>query len=160
MRINTQTNNQLSINNLTTMKNFLIFLFGVFVGVGAHTLWLDYESSQTPPPPPDPLANFTLFDEPGELINIRRFQVHQVTPEGHAIAHGDISDKYEFDSDFSLFVGMRVVFMAEEGSYYYNDQIISAPKGKKARQVGIYKEPSMYDSSNITILPVVAFCDK
>lgn len=141
------------------MKNFLIFLFGVFVGVGAHTLWLDYESSQTPPPPPDPLANFTLFDEPGELINIRRFQVFEITPEGHAITHGDISDKYEFDSDFSLFVGMRVVFMAEEGSYYYNQQILSVPKGKKARQVGIYKERSDY-SNDVTILPVVAFCDK
>jgi hypothetical protein len=53
---------------------------------------------------------------------------------------------------------MVVLFIADENTHYYDDQIISVPRGKCVRQIGTYQyeERGIYKKT----VPVVAIFDK
>lgn len=51
---------------------------------------------------------------------------------------------------------LEVLILAQEGSNFYNNQIVKAPKGKCARQIGNYKyQPYKYGDTKV--IPIIAF---
>lgn len=92
----------------------------------------------------------TLFDKPGECVSRKDFEVQEVLESGDAIALEirENSLGYIFTSD------LEVLLLAQDGSNFYNKQIVKAPKGKLARQVGNYKYQK-YGKSKV--IPIVTF---
>ncbi len=95
-------------------------------------------------------AGKTLFDKPGDCVSRKNFKVYKVLESGDAIAF-EISETisgHVFTSD------LEVLILAQEGSNFYNNQIVKTPKGKCARQVGNYKY-QQYGS--VKVVPIIAF---
>lgn len=91
-----------------------------------------------------------LFDKPGDCVSRKNFQVQKVLESGDAIAlevRESISG-YVFTSD------LEVLILAQEGSNFYNNQIVKASKGKCARQIGNYK---YQEYGNTKVIPIIAF---
>lgn len=96
-------------------------------------------------------SGMTLFDKPGDCVSWKNFEVQEVLESGDAIAREieRISSGYVFTSELEV-----LILAPEEGSRFYNNQIIKAPKGKCARQIGTYK----YDEyGNTKVIPIIAF---
>lgn len=106
------------------MKNFIVFILGLISG-GILTVGLIMilaiganESDK----------GMTLLEQPGECISTNSFSVTQVIDENSALAR-----------EVDLFSDLSVLLINDEGILYYDNQIISIPEGKCARQVGVYK---------------------
>lgn len=93
----------------------------------------------------------TLFGKPGDCVSWKNFEVQEVLESGDAIAREieRISSGYVFTSDLEV-----LILAPEEGSRFYNNQIIKAPKGKCARQIGNYKYEKY---GNTKVIPIIAF---
>lgn len=92
----------------------------------------------------------TLFDKPGDCVSRKNFEVQEVLESGDAIAL-EISETISgcvFTSD------LEVLILAQEDSNFYNKQIVKAPKGKCAIQIGSYKY-QQYGSTKV--IPIIAF---
>lgn len=92
----------------------------------------------------------TLFEKPGECVSTKNFEVQKVLDSGDAIALEirETISGHVFTSD------LEVLILAQEGSNFYNNQIVKAPKGKCARQIGNYKY-QQYGSTKV--IPIIAF---
>lgn len=92
----------------------------------------------------------TLFDKPGECVSRKNFEIQKVLDSGDAIALEirETISGHVFTSD------LEVLILAQEGSNFYNNQIVKAPKGKCARQIGNYKY-QQYGSTKV--IPIIAF---
>ena len=115
------------------MKKFLIFLAGFISGavvlLGVLLLiakGVENNSSQ--------IQGLTLFEQPGEVMPAKSYEVLQVVAGGNALAHAE--------SGFDTYFGMVVLFLADENSNYYDDQIFKVPLGQCVRQVGTYQYPT------------------
>ena len=82
----------------------------------------------------------SFFDEPGEVMSDKSYQVSRVVSDGAALARG--KNKYGY------YHGLEVLLWDEEANYY-DDQIVKAPNGKCFKQIGIYK-------SGFSTYPIVA----
>lgn len=92
----------------------------------------------------------TLFDKPGECVSRKNFEVQTVLDSGDAIAL-EISETISghiFTSD------LEVLILAQNGSNFYNNQIVKTPQGKCAIQIGNYKH-QQYGSTKV--IPIIAF---
>ena len=109
------------------MKKFLTFLLGVVVGALLTFAVLFYIGNRSNG------NGLTMFDEPGESISTKSFKVVQVDGDGNALAmeKSGVSE--------NTYLGMVVLFLAEEGKSYFDDQIITIPAGMCARQLGTYR---------------------
>lgn len=96
-------------------------------------------------------SGITLFDKPGDCVSWKNFEVQEVLESGDAIAREieRISSGYVFTSDLEV-----LILAPEEGSRFYNNQIIKAPKGKCARQIGNYKYEKY---GNTKVIPIIAY---
>lgn len=92
----------------------------------------------------------TLFDKPGKCVSRKNFEIQKVLDSGDAIALEirETISEHVFTSD------LEVLILAQEGSNFYNNQIVKAPKGKCARQIGNYKY-QQYGSTKV--IPIIAF---
>lgn len=92
----------------------------------------------------------TLFDKPGECVSRKNFEVQKVLESGDAIAL-EIRETiagHIFTSD------LEVLILAQEGDNFYDKQVVKAPKGKCARQIGNYK----YQEYGTTkVIPIIDF---
>ena len=94
----------------------------------------------------------TLFDKPGDCVSRKNFEVQEVLESGDAIAL-EIRETIRghiFTSD------LEVLILAQEGSNFYNKQIVKAPHGKCARQIGNYKYQP-YEYGDTKVIPIIAF---
>ena len=82
----------------------------------------------------------SFFDEPGEVMSDKSYQVSRVVSDGAALARG--KNKYGY------YYGLEVLLWDVEANYY-DDQIVKAPNGKCFKQIGIYK-------SGFSTYPIVA----
>lgn len=115
------------------MKKWVIFLLGMIAGgiltfimmlilaIGANTGG----------------NGMTLFDEPGECLSTKTFEVMQVVDNNHALAHEVVGN--EVVGYISTSTSLLVLLTNDNGECYYDEQIIEVPKGMCMRQVGIYK---------------------
>ena len=106
------------------MKNFIVFILGLISG-GVLTIGLIMilaiganESDK----------GMTMLEQPGECMSTNSFSVTQVIDENAALAR-----------ETDLFSDLLVLLVNDEGFLYYDNQVISIPEGKCARQVGVYK---------------------
>ncbi len=92
----------------------------------------------------------TLFDKPGDCVSRKNFEIQKVLESGDAIALEirETVSGYVFTSD------LEVLILAQKGSDFYNNQIVKAPQGKCARQIGTYKYQQY---GNTKVIPIVAF---
>ena len=92
----------------------------------------------------------TLFDKPGDCVSRKDFKVQKVLDSGDAIALEirETISGHVFTSD------LEVLILVQEGSNFYNNQIVKVPQGRCARQIGNYK----YQSHGTTkVIPIIAF---
>ncbi len=85
----------------------------------------------------------SFFDEPGEVMSDKSYQVSRVLDNGAAIARGK--------NQYGYYYGLEVLLWDEDANYY-DDQVVKAPNGKCFRQIGIYK-------SGISTYPIVTLKD-
>lgn len=137
------------------MKKFLTFLLGVFVGALLCFVVLFYigtKASEASEESDNGIPGLTLFEQPGECISNKSFKVILVDSYGNALATEKSSDRYD------LYGGMVVLFIAEEGMSYYDDQIIMVPSDQCVRQLGTYRYTTTANS--VKTVPVVALRKK
>ena len=94
----------------------------------------------------------TLFSKPGDCVSRKNFEVQEVLESGDAIALEirETIDGHILTSD------LEVLILAQDGSNFYNKQIVKAPHGKCARQIGNYKyQPYKYGDTKV--IPIIAF---
>lgn len=92
----------------------------------------------------------TFFEKPGECVSRKNFEVQKVLDSGDAIALEirETISGHIFTSD------LEVLILAQEGINFYDNQIVKAPQGKCARQIGNYK----YQQYGRTkVIPIIAF---
>lgn len=127
------------------MKKALIFAGGVVTGF-VLTLVISLMMAKCQSEGDD---GFTMFSKPGAVIDIPSFEVMQVTDIG-ALANGE--------SGTDMYYGLLVLFPAEDGKSYYDDQIIKVPKGKCVRQIGTFQYQNRMGT--VKTVPVVDFFDR
>ena len=91
-----------------------------------------------------------LFDKAGDCVCRKNFEVQEVLESGDAIALEirEVLSGHIFTSD------LEVLILAQEGSNFYNKQVVKTPQGKCARQIGNYKYKQYGDTKEI---PIIAF---
>lgn len=95
----------------------------------------------------------TIFDKPRECVTSRPLKVVDIFNSRYVVA----KELFEGLEEYGATTDLTVVFIDEDNTYY-TDQIITIPRGKCARQIGIYKSDHyMY---NDKILPVVKIMNK
>ena len=127
------------------MKKWLIFLGGVVTGVLLTFLFAFVLSGQREAPAVED-NGVTMFEQPGDVINETGFEVFQALEQGAALAKG----KKEWMTVYML--------VNDEGKYYYDDEKVTVPSGKVARQIGIYQYET--NSGRPKTVPIVKFMDK
>ncbi len=129
------------------MKKFLIFLLGMIVGSLLCLAVLFYMGNNSREEGDNGIPGLTLFEQPGENISTKSFKVIQVDNYGNALA-------MEKSGSGDLYLGVLVLFLAEENASYYDDQIIKIPSGSCAKQLGTYRYTS--NAGSIKTVPAVA----
>lgn len=130
------------------MKNFLIYIAGILTGVILTILALfliaHANNSDTPI---EEKPGITLFDEPGERVEAKKFEVFQVINKGAALANSEENGHF--------YGGPVVLLINDEGKLYYDDEIIKVSKGQNARQVGIYQYSTKMGYKTVPIVKIM-----
>ena len=137
------------------MKKWVVFLLGLISGVVLTLVTMVILAMGA-----NTNANnngVTLFDQPGECLNAKAFEVMQVVDNNHALAHevewDDVLERYMQTGS-----GLLVLVTNDNGEYYYDDQIIEVPQGMCMRQVGIYRYQTRMDMEKT--VPIVKLMSK
>lgn len=137
------------------MKKWVVFLLGLISGVVLTLVTMVILAMGA-----NTNANnngVTLFDQPGECLNAKAFEVMQVVDNNHALANelewNEILERYVPTAS-----GLLVLVTNDNGDYYYDDQIIEVPDGMCMRQVGIYRYQTMSDMEKT--VPIVKLMNK
>lgn len=91
----------------------------------------------------------TMFEQPGDIIPAKKFEVLQVVPNG-ALA---TSENTEYG--ISTFTGPIVLFLSDGQNTYYDDEVITVPKGKAVRQIGSYQYETRMGYKTVPIVQVM-----
>ncbi len=129
------------------MKKFLLFLGGFASGV-ILTIVVLFFIGKASASSSSNIEGLTMFDQPGQVMDVQSYKVLQVVENGNAIATG------RSDSELEMYYGIAVLLLTDEYSSYYDGKIVTAPEGKSYRQVGLYQ----YYTQNETLktIPAIA----
>jgi len=138
------------------MKKIWVYLLGVLTGivitiVALFIIGLAINSNAEGNTTISTLAGTTFFEESGDVIEPSSIQVFQALSSGYALAN------CKGDSKSDIYLDQTVLLYDAEGTPFYDDQIVNAPKGKCFRQVGIYKYESKMGRKTV---PIVMLLDK
>ena len=75
--------------------------------------------------------DLVIFDEPGNVIETKAFEVFQVLEKGYALANGLSNAQYGWYNG-------PVYLLKDNSHYFVDDEIVKTPKGKIFRQIGVY----------------------
>lgn len=92
------------------------------------------------------LEGIKLFDEPGDIMDVKSLEVFQVIADGAALAR--------CKKDY---LGPVYLIINKVKKLYYDNETIKVPKGKVLRQIGIYQYPNR--DNIIKTVPVVMIMD-
>ena len=137
------------------MKKWVVFLLGLISGVVLTLVTMVILAMGA-----NTNANnngVTLFDQPGECLNAKAFEVMQVVDNNHALAH-EVEWNEILESYVPTASGLLVLVTNDNGEYYYDDQIIEVPDGMCMRQVGIYRYQTISDMEKT--VPIVKLMNK
>ncbi len=132
------------------MKKWLIFGGGVLTGV-VLTFVFAFIFSISRSGSGD---GATWFEKPGDVIDVKAFEVFQVIGEDAALVRGQSHE----DLDMEIFTGAVYLLTNEDGKYYYDDEVVRVPDGKVARQVGIYQYQTKSDFGKT--VPIIQIMNK
>ena len=93
----------------------------------------------------------TNFEEQGDIVYEKSFEVMQVIADNAALVHG------KENPSSTLYLCTLYLLRNNEGKYYYDDEIVKVPSGKVVRQTGIYKYES---KSGYKTVPIIEIVDK
>lgn len=159
----------LGIIDLVHYEERFSFLFGhdcrgALVAVAIMSYVGNFSNSgasiETPTVKRNQFPGVTLFEEPGEVMNLRSFKVKQVLSNG--AVHMDGINKSK-PGEFDFIAGTRVLFLPEDGVLYYDDQVITLPSTKCVRIIGTYRYETtgFLDSEKyVKTIPVLKVFDK
>lgn len=103
------------------MKNFLFFLGGMATMFLIEVLVVTIMHAQ-------PYLGLTVFEERGACITRNNLRIFQTLGQDTALA------------EFGAFPNETLVFLTNaNGEVYYDDKKIIVPKGKCAKQFGVYQ---------------------
>lgn len=139
----------------TRTKFILTYVGGIVTGV-LFTFLVSYiiSKSTTVNPVDEIDQNVELYDKPQQEIKASSLKVFQVLEDGSALASVELDIHHPRDCNF----GLVVLFLSDENSTYYDDQVISVPEGKCLRQVGTYRYMTRRNMEKT--VPVVEIFDK
>jgi hypothetical protein len=112
----------------------LEFIFLVFIGV-SNELNGGY-------------PGLTIFEKEGACINAKQIKIFQTLEPNMALAHALTKPNAIYDENETL-----VLIIGDENTHYYDNQVITVPKGKLVKQVGVYQYPT---ERGYNTVPVVA----
>lgn len=133
------------------MKKIWVYLLGVLTGIVITVIVLAIigVAMNAKNDPSTRMTNgMSFFDAPGDVIDETSFKVFQALGDGAALVAG---------KGDGLYLGIKALLYNEEGTPYYDEQIITAPIGKCFRQVGIYRYPTK--SGMDKTVPIVMIMD-
>lgn len=126
------------------MKKIWVFILGIITGIILmlvfSVIYVKCSSGR------NSSDGMTLFEEVGDCVSDNSFEVLQVLESGAALAT-------ENKDYLSSGPRLTVLFLNEDGQFYYDDQTIEIPAGKCARQVGVFKY--LTKSNHDATVPVV-----
>lgn len=135
------------------MKKWMVYVLGVLSGLiimgFINTIKLtsdDKVTNDTEGIIEERDDRMNLFEEPGEIIKAKSFQVFQVLAKDAALVRGE--SKYS-----DIYTGMIYLLINKEGKLYYDEEIVKVPKGSVVRQIGIYQYPTKDDF--IKTVPII-----
>lgn len=139
------------------MKKWMIFVLGVFVGMiivgfaGLLKLTSETNVSNDIETTMEENDGITMFEDPGEVVKDKSFEVFQVLAKDAALVHGE--------SDIEgVYAGIIYLLMNKSGEYYYDEQIVKVPKGSVARQVGIFQYNTRNDMTKT--VPIITITNE
>ena len=95
------------------------------------------------------MEGVTMFEAPGDVMHTDGFKVFQVVATNGALCK---------TKEDGYYLGPVCMLINMDGKYYYDEEIITVPKGKVARQVGIYQYTTRKDFGKT--VPIVQIMDK
>lgn len=127
------------------MKKGLIFFLGMITGglltFGGLFVVASVQNSSEE-------TNITYAEQPSNFTDATKFEVFQVLEDG-ALAR---CENREYG--VSTYTG-PIIYLASDGqTQYYDDQVISVPKGKKAMQVGTYRYQSQMGVKTVPVIKI------
>ena len=137
------------------MKKIWVYILGILTGMIITFIALSIigkSINQENTPTKSNPEGMTFFESPKEIINESSFKVIQALEDGVALAEG------KGEGDSYIYLGIHAVLFNEEGIPYYDEQVVTIPKGKCFRQVGLYRYTS-HNGQNRT-LPIIMIMDK
>lgn len=140
------------------MKKWVVFLLGLITGailtiVILAIIGMSMNNSTTGGTTPNSYPGLVIFEQPTEEIKTPSFKVLQVISNNMALAHAGENKYGEVWHS-----GMLVLLIGDEGTYFYDDQIVEVPKGKTARHIGTYQYETKAEFQKT--VPVVKILDK
>lgn len=132
-------------------KNLIYFIGGIVVGIILTIVTLFFIGANIIQEQEEEDQKTTMFEEPGDVIDVKSFKVFQVVEEGKALVNG------ESESSSGLYIGAVYMLTNDEGKLYYDDEIVKVPKGKEARQIGIFEYKANLGQKTV---PIVRIMDK
>ena len=128
------------------MNRVLVYFLGIFTGVVLTFIVLLSLAKISSSYATDRVNYFS--ESKMQKMDVQSFQVFQVLRDGNALA------TCLTDAEYSMYLGPVVLLLSEDEMHFYDDQTVSAPKGKKYMQVGTYR----YEAKNemVKTVPAVA----
>ena len=131
------------------MSKTLSFILGIITGVILTIVTLFIIAKATGAGQGTSDDGITMFEQPGDIIPAKKFEVLQVVPNG-ALAKSE-ETKY----GVSMFTGPIVLFLSDGQNTYYDDEVITVPKGKVVRQVGTYQYETRIGYKTVPIVQII-----
>lgn len=119
------------------MKNFLIFIIGMFSGAVLTIAFVFFVGAVAASDSPE--EDMTFFDQPKECLSYNDFEVMQTIGDNYALAYEQEMTNYTTIENEYVNTELLVLITNDNGETYYDNQLIKMPKGKCAKQVGLYK---------------------
>ena len=140
------------------MKKWVVFLLGSITGailtiVILVIIGMSMNNSTMGGGTTNSYPGLVIFEQPAEEIKAPSFRVMQVISNNMALAHAGENKYGEV-----WYNGMLVLLTGDEGTYFYDDQIVEVPKRKIARHIGTYQYETKSEIRKT--VPVVKILDK
>lgn len=116
-------------------KNWIYFVVGLFIGIILTIVTLYFIGTyQQERQQQEQVGNrTTMFEQPGDVIDVKSFKVFQVVDDGTALVFGEATDLMGY------YGGTVYKLTNDEGKCYYDDEIVNVPEGGVVRQIGLYR---------------------
>jgi len=135
------------------MKKWLVFVLGVLTGIVLTFLFALLLSLGVKMNENNREKNngVTMFDKPGDVLDVYSFKVFQVLGDDSALVYGKVDNS-------SYYGGAVYLLTNDEGKYYYDDEIVDVPKGGIVRHFGIYRYQNRSELEKT--VPIIRIVDK